>query len=231
MKIFFLIFFASLLFSSQTEDLKEYELGKKIYFDACISCHGEMGIPNKELKLAIRPRNLNKTILLRSQIYKVIKNGARVYGAHSTIMPSFKYLYNDKTIKALTTFIYIEYAKNTQVKIDKHLLASNSLSKEEKKSMLKVGKKIFKKTCSKCHGKSGNADSLYVKSSTIDHNFIYPYNLKKLILNEDQIFLFTKYGSHYWGSDSSDMPAWKDKYSDIELKSVANFIQESLNQN
>ena len=231
MKIVLFLSLFVLLFSAEPEDFQEYELGKKFYFQACVACHGKTGTPNQELHLAIRPRNLNKTILLRSQIYEVVKNGAREYGAHSAIMPAFKYMYDEKTLHAITTYVYIKYAKNAQIRINQHLKEADKLSKNEEKNMLLVGKHIFKRTCSKCHGKMGNADSLYVKGSKIDHNFIYPYNLQKLLLSEDQIFLFAKFGSYYWGSDKSDMPAWKNKYSDLELKSVAKFIHQTIKQN
>lgn len=232
MKIIFLVLIATLLFSSQEKEYSpEYELGKKLYSDTCAACHGDKGIPNRELKLAVRPRNLNKTILLPEQIHKIIKNGAREYGAHSDIMPAFKYLYDDKTIQAITTYVYKEYANQTKSRINKALKESDSLSKDEQKEMLVIGKKIFDKTCAKCHGETGNADSLYVKGSKLDENFIYPYNLTKIRLNEDQIFLFAKFGSYFWGSDKSDMPAWNKKYSDKELKSVAKFIQESIKKN
>ena len=231
MKITLFLSFFILLFSAEAKDFQEYKLGKKFYFQACAACHGKTGSPNQELHLAIRPRNLNKTILLRSQIYKVIKNGAREYGAHSSIMPAFKYIYDEETLHAITTYVYIEYAKNTQTKITQHLKKADKLSKDEEKNMLLVGKHIFKRTCSKCHGEMGNADSLYVKGSNVNHDFIYPYNLQKILLNENQIFLFAKFGSYYWGSDKSDMPEWGNKYSDAELKSVAKFIQESIKQN
>jgi len=231
MRILLFLSIFVLLFSAEHKDSQEYKLGKEFYFQACAACHGKTGTPNQELHLAIRPRNLNKTILLRSQIYRVVKNGAREYGAHSSIMPAFKYMYDDKTLHAISTYVYMKYAKYAQTRIDKHLKEADKLSKTEEKNMLLLGKQIFKKTCSKCHGKMGNADSLYVKGSKIDHDFIYPYNLQKILLSEDQIFLFAKFGSYYWGSDKSDMPEWKNKYSDAELKSVAKFIHESIKQN
>ena len=232
MKFIFLIFTATLLFSSQSKkSSEEYLLGKKLYFETCAACHGEKGVPNRELNLAVKPRNLNKTILLRTQIHKIIKNGAREYGAHSDIMPAFKYLYDDKTLDAITTYVYEEFAHKTENKIKRFLREANALSKNEQRETLVLGKRIFDKTCSKCHGETGNADSLYVKGSKVDKDFIYPYNLTKILLNEDQIFLFSKFGSYFWGSDKSDMPAWKKRYSDKELKSVAKFIQESIKKN
>ncbi len=232
MKIVFLtlLFFSSLILNAN-DFSSEYQRGEEIYKNTCISCHGLDGIPNKELKLAIRPRNLNKTILNHTQLKKVIANGAREYGAHSDIMPAFKYIYDDEDLSSITRYVYERFAKNNTKKIQNLLKMSTELSLKEKENMLQIGKKVFKKTCSKCHGKTGDADSLYVMGSIKNEDFIYPYNLQKLLLNEDQIFLFAKYGSFFWGSDKKDMPAWKKKYSDAELKSVARYITESIKQN
>lgn len=227
-----LMFFSTLLWSTTEQEQKqEYNLGKELYTQACAACHGARGIPNRELKLAIRPRNLNKTILYTEQLYKVIKDGAREYGAYSDIMPAFKYMYDERKIRALTLYISQEFTNETEKRVEHYLNISDKPSKSELARMIPVGKKIFLKKCSKCHGEKGEADSIYAQSSQTNQDFIYPYNLTKIILTEEQIFLFAKYGSYFWGSDRADMPAWNHKYSDIELKSVAKYIQEAIKKN
>lgn len=208
-----------------------YDRGQEIYENTCKVCHGKDGTPNRELNFAVRPRNLNKTILTYPQIKKIITNGAREYGAHSDIMPAFKYLYTTKDLDSISYFINEKFAKHNLEKVKSLLKQSKKLSLNEQKNMLQVGAKIFKKRCSKCHGTNGDADSPYVMGSIQNEDFIYPYNLQKILLNEDQIFLFAKYGSFFWGSDKSDMPAWEKKYSDVELKSVARYIEEIVKQN
>lgn len=90
--------------------------------------------------------------------------------------------------------------------------------------MLKIGKKIFKRNCSLCHGVTGNGESVYVEQSKENQQFLYPYNLNKIILDENQVFLYAKFGGHFWGTDKEDMPSWKKKYDDTKLKYVAKYI-------
>ena len=79
-----------------------------------------------------------------------------------------------------------------------------------------------------CHGITGDGKSDFVEQSKGNKNFIYPYNLQKIILNQDQIFLYAKFGGKYWGTDKDDMPSWKSKYDDTTLKSVAKYINEFI---
>jgi mono/diheme cytochrome c family protein len=58
--------------------------------------------------------------------------------------------------------------------------------------------------------------------------FLYPYNLTKILLSEEQIFLYAKEGGHYWGTDKKGMPSWKKKYDDKTLRSVAHYVKEKI---
>ena len=202
--------------------------GERIYKETCVSCHGVDGETNPDMKLIVKPRKLSKTILSAEKSFYIIKEGAHAWGAHSDIMPAFKYVYSDKQIKSVAEYIAKIFNPERDTKVQKLLDESEKISKEQEVKMLKTGAKIFKRNCSLCHGITGNGKSVYVEQSKSNNTFIYPYNLQKTLLNEDEIFLYAKFGGHYWGTDKNDMPSWKKKYNDIKLKSVAKYVQEKI---
>ena len=203
-----------------------FQEGKNIYNTTCISCHGENGETNAEIHLIVKPRRLQETILSQEQSFKVIKYGAHHWGAHADIMPAFKYVYEDKQIHNVALYIATTFNSARDKKVKK--LLEDSFSAEESEISLDLGKKIWTKKCSKCHGITGNGESDYVEKSKENDEFIYPYNLTRTLLDEDQIFLYAKHGGKFWGTDKSDMPAWKNKYDDITLRSVARFVKTKI---
>jgi len=227
MRLFLLIFFPFLLFASNTK----FSLGEKLYKEACISCHGKNGKSNTDMHLPVKPRKLDKSILTQNQSFQIIKYGAHPFGAHADIMPTFKYIYDDTQIEALSVYITEKFNSNRDKKIQTLLNKSKySPSNANIKTMLERGKKIFLKKCAKCHGKTGDGQSEYVRQSKNSDSFIYPYNLQKILLTPQQIFLFSKYGGHFWGTDKDDMPAWGKKYNDEQLQAVALYIEQYIIQ-
>jgi cbb3-type cytochrome c oxidase subunit III len=198
--------------------------GKNIYEETCISCHGIDGKANTNMNLVVKPRDLTKTLLDKTQIHSIIKDGTRVWGSKSDIMAAFKYVYDDEELMDVTYYIYETFSKNTTKKVIQHSQDLNSI----KEADLKIGKKIFKRNCSLCHGIDGSGESEYVEKSKKSNNFIYPYNLQKIILTKQQIFLYTKFGGKFWGAHKSDMPSWQNKYNDFQLKSVAQYVDEVI---
>lgn len=225
---------ATLLVCSVTfakENAKDKEIllaGKKIYQETCISCHGVAGKTNPDMKLIVRPRELRKSILTEAQMFQVIKNGAHKWGAHADIMPTFKYVYDDKQIKSVAHYVSKTFNSHRNERVRKLLDDSMKLSYDEQKKMLKTGKNIFQRKCGMCHGSTGNGESEYVEQSKSNENFIYPYNLQKILLTEEQIFLYAKFGGHFWGTAKNDMPSWKKRYNDVKLKSVAKYVHEKI---
>ncbi len=219
----------SLYGSSHKED-ERYRVGKAIYEETCISCHGVDGNTNPDMQLVVKPRKLSKTILTQEQSVKIISEGAHYWGAHADIMPAWKYVYDKEQIEAVAYFISKEFNANRDERVQKLLDESQKVTQNDKKNMLKVGEKIFKKNCSLCHGITGNGESEYVEKSKSSNIFIYPYNLTRTLLTQEQIFLYAKFGGHYWGTYKSDMPTWKKKYNDIKLKSVAKYVKEKIVQ-
>lgn len=207
---------------------KSFQNGKAIYESTCISCHGLDGGTNLDIKLVVKPRKLNRTILTKKQSFEIIKEGAHHWGAHADIMPAFKYVYSDEEIDDVALYITKAFNASRDEKVSKLLKESDTISKEDEKKMLQTGEKIFKRNCSMCHGITGDGQSEFVEKSKGSKNFIFPYNLTRTLLNENQIFLYAKFGGHFWGTDKTDMPSWKRKYSDFKLKSVAKYVNEKI---
>jgi len=107
-------------------------------------------------------------------------------------MPAFKYVYTDKQINAVTTYISETFNPNRDKRIKKLLRNSKHIKSTNQSKILKTGEKIFKRNCSMCHGINGNGQSDYIEKSKKSAVFIYPYNLTRTLLNEDEIFLYIK---------------------------------------
>ena len=227
MSRFLTLFFlaSSFLFA----DYSNIDEGKKIYESTCAFCHGENGQVPANIALVITPRDLSKTLLNESQSFDIIKYGAHHFGAYADIMPAFGTVYSDDEVQSVVGYIAQTFNPNREMKIKELLSKSQSLTLSENQ-ILTRGKRIFLKTCAKCHGKTGDGQSKYTQILKKTKGVIYPYNLTRTLLDEEQIFLYAKYGGHFWGAYKSDMPAWKSKYNDTELKSVAHYIKTKLNK-
>lgn len=217
----------ALMASGSSEDEK-YRIGKAVYEETCITCHGVDGNTNPEMQLVVMPRKLTQTILTQEQSMKIISEGAHHWGARADIMPAWKYVYSPEQIEAVALYIHEAFNPNRDAKVKKLIAESLPLNGMKDDKMLATGQKIFKKNCSLCHGVTGNGESEYVEKSKASNVFIYPYNLTRTLLTEEQIFLYAKFGGHYWGTDKSDMPTWKKKYNDIKLKCVAKYVKEKI---
>ena len=223
-----LILSTSLLCAAQLSHEGMMQTGKKIYESTCISCHGVDGKTDPNIKLVVKPRQLSKSILTEAQMFKIAKYGAHAFGSHADIMPTFKYVYDDDQIRSVVHYVSQTFNKGRDERVKRLLKESTKLTQEQKAQRLKVGSKIFHRKCAMCHGDTGNGQSEYVEQSKADENFIYPYNLQKILLNEDQIFLFAKFGGHFWGTNKSDMPSWKKRYNDVKLKSIAHYVAQKI---
>jgi len=213
--------------ATQVKNSAEYLEGKKIYEETCSSCHGDNGKTNPLIHFTVKPRKLTQSILSQAQMVKITANGGYANGANSDIMPAFKYLYEAEQINNIALYVTQAFNSHRTQRVAK-LLAESALSTLDDAEMLKMGKKIFKRNCSLCHGVSGNGESAYVEQSKSNKKFLYPYNLQKIILDENQIFLYAKFGGHFWGTEKDDMPSWKKKYNDTQLKSVAKYVKEKI---
>ncbi len=222
MKFFLLISLSTIILFANSE---KFELGKKLYLETCISCHGEDGRSQTPMQLIVKPRNLHKTILNEKQTFYIIKKGAHYWGAKADIMPAFESVYNDKQIEALAHYIAQAFHPDTEQKV-KQLYAQSEIVPQEKLSkMLKRGKKIYKRNCSWCHGVEARGDGSASRNPELS---IFPYDLTKTLLSPEQMFLYAKYGGAYWGTHKEDMPSWSRKYDDFTIKSVIRYINETF---
>jgi len=203
-----------------------YLSGKKIYETACISCHGEDGNADVDLKFVVKPRSLRSSILNMEQNYQIIKYGARHWGASSDMMPAFVSVYDEKKLQAISYYIQTKFNPNSEQRVEELYEKSDKFSKEQYPKMMKLGEKIYKRNCCWCHGPNAKGDG---KATRNPKKTFYPYNLNKTLLTDKQMFLYAKYGGKYWGTSKTDMPSWKRKYDDFALKSVILYIEETFN--
>ena len=218
-----LLLLALLLGHLQADD--KFDMGEEVYEDTCVSCHGEDGKANLDVKLVVKPRSLRASILTEQQSYQVIKHGAHYWGANSDIMPAFGTVYDEEKLHAVAYYIKKEFNPNVQEKIEKLYKQSDLISQEKRSKMMKRGEKIYKRNCTWCHGLDAKGDG---EATRNPEKSIYPYDLGKTLLTDKQMFLYAKYGGKFWGTDKDDMPSWKRKYNDFTLKSVVFYIEETF---
>lgn len=226
--IFFTIILSLAIFANEKITYDEYAFknGEEIYKQTCISCHAKDGSALTDMKLIVKPRDLTKTILDKEQIYKIVRDGGLAWGAGSDIMPSFKSVLNDEYLKDVSLYIYENFAKKSSHKADILLKKST-----DGNINLEYGEKVYKNSCFECHGIKGRGNSDYLKKLKQKGQNIFPYDLSKIVLNQEQIFLYAKYGGKFWGSFKNDMKPLGEKYDDTALKSVAKYIEEVIKNN
>jgi len=220
-KSLLLILLSFSLFASE----KDYKIGETLFNKTCISCHGKDGNGNPMLHLVVMPRALNKSILNEKQSYLIIKNGSHYWGSLADIMPSFQSVFNDKELRSIAYYISKKFNPNVNERVEKLYKNSDTISKIQEKKMLKRGAKIYKRNCRWCHGLTAKGDGEATKNP---EKSIYPYNLRKTLLTDKQMFLYAKYGGKYWGTYKDDMPSWSRKYDDFTLKSVIKYVEKEF---
>ncbi|WP_455757835.1 c-type cytochrome [Sulfurimonas sp.] len=214
----FILLFLSFLHGSDAK----YKLGEKLYKSTCISCHGVDGNTDPNVEFIVNPRDLSKTILNEEQTYQIIKKGAHFWGAASDIMPSFENNFNEKDIRSLAYYVSKKFNPNVQEQIEKLYSQREAIPESKKSKMLKRGKKIYKRNCSWCHGVTAHGDG---EATRNPEKSIFPYDLTKTLLTNEQMFLYVKYGGQYWGTHKDDMTGWSKKYDDYTLESVIKYIE------
>lgn len=224
----YLLFIISLLtLNVLAQDINQEKMqsGQAIYTATCISCHNDNGDGQTNMQLIVKSRNLTKSPLTYKQTKQIITEGAHFWGAKSDIMPSFKSLYSAQEIDNITYYVVHKFHPNSTQKVIDLYAKSDVIPDSKRPKMLKRGKKIYKRNCSWCHGITGHGDGAASRNPELS---IFPYDLTKSLLSSKQAFLYVKYGSHFWGTAKTDMPAWSPKYDDYTLKSVVKYINEVL---
>ena len=206
-------------------DKEKFDMGKDLYEQTCISCHGIDGKAKTDLQLIVKPRDLSLTLLNEEQTYNIIKDGARYWGAKADIMPGFKYVFNEEQLSSIAYYISKHFNPDVDKRIKDLCEQCEKEPKDQDKKLLKWGKKIFTRNCQFCHGSQGKGDGIATKNPV---DSIYPYDLSKTLLTKKQIFLYVKYGGKHFGTDKNDMPAWQNKYNDFKLHGIAKYIDEFI---
>jgi cbb3-type cytochrome c oxidase subunit III len=198
--------------------------GKKIFSQNCAVCHGEYG-NGLNMSFDVNPRNLTKSLLKKEQMIKVITDGAVEYGALTHEMRAFKGELSTKQIDDVAEYVSSTLSKKSYDESINLMFKSDLIPESKKEKMEKWGKKIFKRNCAFCHGPKGLGDGIATRNP---EKSIFPYDLSKTILSEDQMFLYIKYGGKHWGTARGDMPAWSKKYNDFKLKSVSQYVEKYI---
>ena len=84
----------------------------------------------------------------------------------------------------VNSYVFEAFTKQQYKKVIKFTKETKSIDNLS----VEKGKKVFIETCSLCHGIKGDGESNIVNQSKDQNKFIYPYNLQKIILDENQIF-------------------------------------------
>lgn len=226
-KILFAVLAFYSIISANESNENILNIGENIYKKTCAYCHGNNGIPPKNITLLVVPRDLRKSILEEEQIFRTIKYGAHFWGAKSDIMPSFKSVFSDSEIKAVTQYVSKKLNPDRKDKNQKLYEKSQNINNFKNSEIVNNGKKLFNKNCKLCHGAKGRGDGIATKKQG---ESIYPYDLTKILLTEEQIFLYVKYGGKYFGTFKNDMRSWQNTYNDDALKSVAKYVYQILNK-
>jgi mono/diheme cytochrome c family protein len=203
----------------------DIKLGEKLYKQTCLACHGKNGDSKNNLDLVVNSRELRKTILTQEQAYQTIKEGGYYWGAYANVMPAFKYIFEEKELLSISKYISETFNKDIENKIETLYSQSDKIPQKKKAKMLKRGEKIYKRNCHWCHGTTGKGDG---EATRNPDKSIYPYDLTKTLLTPKQMFLYAKYGGKFWGTHKDDMPSWKKKYNDFDLKSVVEYINKVI---
>jgi mono/diheme cytochrome c family protein len=84
------------------------------------------------------------------------------------------------------------------------------------------GKRLYEETCISCHGINGEVN-------TEIKLVVRPRDLRKTILEEEQMYKIIKHGAHYWGAAADIMPSFENIYDDHQLRSIARYIAVTFN--
>lgn len=218
-----ILLYANSATANQDSEFKGRDLvrGERLFNDNCASCHvGRMDVSSTSF--AVNPRNLELSLLSQEQMYNIVKKGTAYYGSKTDYMIGYENIYTDDEIKDIVA--YIHKSLNVNYKEAKKLYeqAAKMPKDKSKEEILEDGRKVYLKRCIHCHGASGKADGVAVKAS---NGNLFPYDLTKTLLTDEQKFLFTKYGSKHFGASRDDMPAWGGVYSDEAIHSVVEYIK------
>ena len=186
---------------------KSFE-GYRIFRTNCFVCHGLDGTGNGPLasKLETKPADLTNNERLEKksdrELFKIIE-GKAPHGQVSSDMPQWGLTIPQVQIRSLLA--YVRYLHSS-----KHPVSGDP----------EMGKQIYDKNCTICHGPGGKGKGLITKiydMEPADHTNASSMNR----MSNEKIRSIISHGT----KGAKLMPGWKDILSDKEIEDVISYIR------
>lgn len=187
------------------------ERGKAIYDKHCAFCHGADGRADTPVgrNLQPRPRNFTDPVamarLTDDQIYRAIKNGKP-----GTAMAAWGQVLSEPQVGDVMEYI-------------RSLTPSKAAGLTPEQLSLEIGRRIYNKECSGCHGLEGRADTDLAKVlHPHPQNFADPIEMARL--DDGRMYAAIKLGR-----PGTAMASWGELLSPTEIIDLMRYIR-SLQQ-
>ncbi len=183
------------------------ERGKAIYDRHCAFCHGADGRADTPVgrNLQPRPRNFTDPVavarLTDDQIYKAIKNGKP-----GTAMAAWGQLLSESQVGDLMEYI-------------RGLAPSKAPGLTPEQLSIEIGRRIYNKECSGCHGLEGRADTDLAKVlHPHPQNFADPIEMARM--DDGRMYAAIKLGR-----PGTAMASWGELLSPTEIIDLMRYIR------
>lgn len=222
-KIIFLGIFVTLAFLVYVNNDSLYpqasvERGAALFKARCTLCHGQFGMGEGVLALAIE--DYPNTNLLKARFGNdgesmrqvVLHGGSR--GDMHTYSPPWADELNDAEIDSLVLFLQLLHQDAKAAKTLVGQVASDT------QPNFRLGNQIYRTRCVICHGESGKGDgrmAVIVKDPP-------PFNLSQSQASDDYLMQIISRGGEAIGR-SPRMPPWGDELSLVERQSLILYIK------
>lgn len=209
-----------------------FNLGKEIFTQRCLSCHGCSGNAQGPYArhVVTQPANLNERISTFAGDYYHIWRVSE--GVPGTAMPAWKLSLNETEISLVTIYEMSFVLGSTRT-------VSGDISDAEGDNYANTvldsppiagtmqefddGNMVFNLYCAQCHGESGQGDGPASINSPSGYITPEPANFTESGAD------FTNYGRYIWkikeGVETTNMPPWKWALTDDEIYQVTFYIQ------
>ncbi|EGW54347.1 c-type cytochrome [Candidatus Endoriftia persephone] len=204
------------LAGNQTEP--NLDKGARVFQERCSLCHGDVGMGEGVLPLALK--NYPKTNLMEPR-YGVDKKSLQeivIWGGSKKAMHDYSPPWGDELtwteIESVVMFVqYLHTETEQAVAMLRKLESSKSIS-------LKLGSNIYQGRCAICHGKTGEGNGRMAKIIKNPP----PFNLTLSRAPDEYLHQIISKGGEKM-SRSYRMPPWGDELSEPELQSVIQYIK------
>lgn len=198
-------------FETDTETVSAFE-GMRLYASYCQLCHGPSGSGDGPLakKMHITPADLNTTVRVRSEtiLRKIItgQGGPTITGRErhnilSDAMPGWETIFTEDQVDSLIA--YLRFLTTSE-----HGMMGDP----------EVGKRLYGKYCSVCHGVDGDGDGVMTTMLGItpaDHT----NPTETSALSNSELYKIIEIGRGQY------MPAWQGILSEPEIEALVSYIR------